>query len=313
MDYPQCKYESEQIIKRFVESSLIENRLRQAMDYSLDGGKRLRATITLAVLQQCQPGNWQLFKDSCIVSELVHTSSLVIDDLPAFDNADLRREKKCVHLIYGEGLAYLLSFTMVTEALLILHKQLPIMKEVYGKDIAFEQYEKQIANLVDNISSRKAIGGQLLSTFHTSGKTNMRDIKTGEIPKMSKEEICDILYKKTSSFFEIALVTGWTVGNGDVNKLPELRKLGDLLGLCYQIYDDFLDYDEDVNGDNFSHNYVYHRGLKAALVEYHEYEEQVRKLIKELNLECPVFDYFLEMLDKKITSAATDLRIYFEE
>nr|QBK87105.1 MAG: polyprenyl synthetase [Marseillevirus LCMAC201] len=312
MNYPECKELVNQIIKDYLVNTRYDTRIQSGMQYILDGGKRLRPALTLAVLEKLQPNTWYDLKQVCLVPEFIHSSSLVIDDLPAFDNAIKRRGKKCLHLTKGEGLAYLISFNLVTEALMIIHEQLPHLKKVYTVEEAYTQYEGQINNIIANISGTKALGGQLLSTFHTSGDTNLRDMKDG-CHKLSREEICDILYKKTSSFFEIALVIGWIVGHGDMDKIKDVEHIADLLGLCYQIYDDFLDYDEDVSSEHFSHNYVYHRGIDTAYKEYLEYQEQMTEGIIKLGLSCPMFDYVKIFMDNKVLEARKVLKEHKNE
>ncbi len=309
MNYPECKKLVNQIIKEYLVVSRCDTRIRSGMEYILDGGKRLRPVLTLAVLEKLQPDSWTDSKQVCLIAEFIHSSSLIIDDLPAFDNALQRRGKKCVHLVKGEGLAYLLSFNLVTEALLIVHKQLPQLKKVYPAEEAYQQYEEQLENIITNISGTKAISGQLLSTFHTSGNKNLRDMKDHPPPKLSRKEICDILYKKTSSFFEISIAIGWIVGHGDRTKIKDVEHVAKLLGLCYQIYDDFLDYNEDVSdSDHFSHNYVYHRGIDLAYEEYLEYQDEMTKKIIELGLSCPMFDYVKTFMNKKILNAKNTLK-----
>ena len=313
MNYPDCKELVNKIIEDYLVNTQYDTRMNSGMQYVLDSGKRLRPALTLAVLEKLQPTSWSDFRQVCLVPEFIHTSSLVIDDLPAFDNALHRRGKKCIHLAKGEGLAYLLSFNLVIEAMLIIHDQLPHLKKVYPTEEAYKQYEEQIHNIITNISGKKALGGQLLSTFHTTGDINLLDIKNKTLPKLSCEEICDILYKKTSSFFQISLVLGWIVGQGDMDKIKDVEHLADLLGLCYQIYDDFMDYHEDVSeSDHFSHNYVFHRGIDTAYEEYLGYQEELTKSIIELDLSCPMFDFVKSFMNKKIVEAKEALLPFFK-
>ncbi len=308
MNYPECKELVDTIIAEYLQDTVCDARISAGMGYILDGGKRLRPVLTLAVLEKLLPESWTDFQQVCLVPELIHSSSLVIDDLPAFDNALVRRGKQCVHLAKGEGLAYLLSFNLVTEAVMIVHKQLPHLKKAYPAEEAYRQYEEQIQNIITNISSKRAIGGQLLSTFHTNGDINLRDMTDIKPPQLSREGICDILLKKTSAFFEIALVVGWIVGHGDLERVKEVQELANMLGLCYQIYDDFLDYHEDVNSDHFSHNYVYHRGIDVSYQDFLEYNAKLTVLIENLGLCCPMFDYLQGFMDIKVSDAKSTLK-----
>lgn len=313
MNYYECKDIVEQIVADYITNLDSDPRIKSGMEYVLDGGKRLRPVLTLAILEKLIPNEWHTYKKVCLVPEFIHCSSLIIDDLPAFDNAETRRGKKCIHLEKDEGIAYLLSFNLVTEAVLLAHSQLPQLKENYPTEVAYQKYEEQLKNIILNISCKRAIGGQLLSTFHTAGETNLRNMTNVRPPKMTREEICDILYKKTSSFFDIAVVTGWIIGRGDLEKLDTVHKLANLLGLCYQIFDDFVDYHEDVNSSHFSHNYVYHRGLLTAMNEYEEYRQGLLNIINDLDLDCPVFNYIISYMDAKIADAVSTLKESVDE
>jgi len=310
MNYKEATEKVDNIIKEYLEEkkSNIDNRILSGMWYALDGGKRLRAIITLAIIEKLQCNNWEEYKKVCLIPEFIHTASLIIDDLPAFDNAKERRNKKCIHLTHGEGLAYLLSFSLVTESILILHENLQYLKQNYTHENAYKKCENQLLNLVTNISSRKALEGQLLSTFHTSGVCNLRDMKDDKPSLLTIPEIRDILCKKTSSFFEIAIVIGWISGNGDIDKLPELKKMSELLGICYQVYDDFIDYEQDVNiSGHFSHNYVYHCGIEESYSHYEQYSNELKEIINNLDLNCPIFDYILKFMNDGIIKAKNKL------
>ena len=303
MEYEQCKEIVNTLITEYLCNAKYDQRILEGMKYVLSGGKRLRSVLALAILEKKIPSYWKNYQQLCLVSEFIHCASLIIDDLPAFDNATMRRDQKCVHLVQGEGLAYLLSFNLVTESVLLVHNHLPILKEHHTTEKAYLLYEEQIKNVLTNISGKRALGGQLLSTFHTSGNINLRDIKTNVVNKLSREEICDILYKKTASFFEIPLILSWIIGNGDLDRLEDVKELSNLLGLCYQIYDDFVDYEEDVClSGHFSHNYVYHRGTKNAYRDFLSYYKKMEDKITLLGLDCPVFDYVKKFMYENISS-----------
>jgi geranylgeranyl pyrophosphate synthase len=232
---------------------------------------------------------------------------LVIVDLPAFDNARERRGRECIHISRGEGIAYILSLHLLTDSLAIANEQLSLFKKDFGAEEAYSRFEHYMSALLKNVSAGGAIGGQLLSTFHTTGTKNVAAINRAEVPKMSRLEICDILNKKTGTFFEIAVLSGWIAGRGDLERLPAVRRLSQLLGMCYQIYDDFLDYRQDTCGTHFSHNYVYHRGLTTAHSEFLEYHGQLQEQIKLLELECPTFDHFLQFTILNVSLARKTL------
>lgn len=306
MNVNKCRRTVEEILTEYFVQCNYDPRIKSAIEYVTKGGKRLRSMITIAVLEKCNC--LENYRQLCLIPEFIHTASLVIDDLPAFDNALVRREQACVHLEYGEGVAYLISFALVTESFKILQEHFDILQEEFTSEQIIQRCKEQIKLLTESIGAEKALAGQLLSTFHTHGTTNMREIYSRELLK--KEEICEILEKKTSSFFEIAFVVGWIFGGRDLANIPKVQELSRLCGLCYQIYDDFEDYSEDVlQNDHFSHNYVYHRGAEQAMIDYYSFREEMNKLISDLDLECPMLLWFGEYMDNKILSTS-NVNIY---
>ena len=301
MNVNKCQQTVDEILAEYFIECKYDPRIKSALEYVTTGGKRLRSMITLAILDKCNC--LENYRQLCLIPEFIHTASLVVDDLPAFDNATIRREQTCVHLEYGEGVAYLLSFALVTESFKILQEHIDQIQGGFTTEQTLQRYKEQIKLLTESIGVEKALAGQLLSTFHTHGITNMREIYSHEL--LSKEAICEILEKKTSSFFEIALVVGWIFGGRDLTNISKVQELSRVCGLCYQIYDDFEDYSEDVlQDDHFSHNYVYHRGAEQAMADYYSFREEMNNLISELDLECPVLTWFGEYMDNKILSTS---------
>lgn len=299
MNYSQHKILVDETIDNYLQESDADPRIVDGMRYVLKGGKRLRPILTLAILEKLSPETWNEYIKLCLVPEFIHCASLIIDDLPAFDDAKERRNQICVHIAKGEGIAYLLSFNLVTEAIILIQNHLGKLKRHYTEKDAYAKYETQLQYIIQNIGNKRALGGQLLSTYHTGGSVNVRDLEKPE--RLDHKLICDILYKKTSSFFEIAIVVGWIIGHGDLDKLDEIQRLSNLLGLCYQIYDDYIDYHEDTDdAAHFSHNYVYHRGIDQAATDFLVYKSELGVLINKLNLQCPVFDYIQNFMETSI-------------
>ena len=277
----EYKVKIDEIIGNYIKKCTYNKKIINAIEYVLYGGKRLRSSLTLSImdtlnsqqsqsLQSPQPQSQSLC-NVALVPEFIHTASLVIDDLPAFDNSSIRREQKCIHLKENEGIAYLVSFTLLTDSIMIINDQLPILKTMYPMEEAYKIYEIEMQNLLENMSASRAIDGQLLSTYH---------LNPNEV--LTTEEIYDILVKKTSSFFEISLITGWIFGGGSMSLLPKVKKCAELLGVCYQICDDFQDYNEDTD---ISHNYVKHVGKDQSHINLCKYKEELRTILVEIGLD----------------------------
>jgi geranylgeranyl diphosphate synthase, type II len=292
MNYEECKEYINSLLKDYLTSIDYDTRLKEGMIYILENGKRLRSIITLSILQQ-KLENWKDFEKVALIPEFVHTASLIIDDLPAFDNATHRRGNKCIHLVKGEGITYLLSFNLVTESLLILNDNLSKLKDMYGNE-AYSIYQNQIMNLVQNISAKKALEGQLLSTFNINEAT------------MTKVELLNLLSKKTSTFFEIAFVLPVFI-SGNLENIEKVKEVSNLLGICYQIYDDFMDYEEDTRHGNFSHNYVYHLGVFKAYDDFKMYLLQLKNGLMRLGIYNCVFEYIINFIEMTVNERKLNL------
>ncbi len=193
--------------------------IHEAMRYAIfAGGKRLRPVLCLAAAEACGGETADALAPACAV-ELMHTYSLVHDDLPAMDDDDLRRGRPTCHKVYGEGMAVLCGDALLTEAFLVL-SQAPVTKHYATRD--------HIAELAETGGSRKLIGGQVM------------DLE-GEGKKLTKKELVRIHEAKTAALLTTSLRLGAMTANATPAKLAALTKFGHNLGLAFQVIDDILD------------------------------------------------------------------------
>ncbi|GAA5131779.1 polyprenyl synthetase family protein [Luteolibacter yonseiensis] len=193
--------------------------IHAAMRYSVfAGGKRLRPVLCLAAAEACGGEVSNALAPACAV-ELMHTYSLVHDDLPAMDDDDLRRGRPTCHKVYGEGMAVLCGDALLTEAFIVLAKA-PATKR-YGT-------REFIAELAETGGSRKLIGGQVM------------DLE-GEGKKLTKRDLVRIHEAKTAALLTTSLRLGGMSANATPAKLDALTKFGYALGLAFQVIDDILD------------------------------------------------------------------------
>lgn len=193
--------------------------IHEAMRYTIfAGGKRLRPVLCLAAAEACGGETADALAPACAV-ELMHTYSLVHDDLPAMDDDDLRRGRPTCHKVYGEGMAVLCGDALLTEAFLVL-SQAPITRRYGTRDY--------IAELAETGGSRKLIGGQVM------------DLE-GEGKKLTKRELVRIHEAKTAALLTSSLRLGAMTANAKPAKLEELTRFGHNLGLAFQVIDDILD------------------------------------------------------------------------
>ena len=193
--------------------------IHKAMRYSVfAGGKRLRPILCLAAAEACGGDPAKAMAAACSV-EVLHTYSLVHDDLPCMDDDDLRRGRPTCHKVFGDGMAVLCGDALLTEAFLIL-AQTPGTPR-YKAD-AF------IKELALTSGSRHLIGGQVM------------DLE-GEGKDLSKAQLVLIHKAKTAALLTTSLRLGAMAVNATPAKLEALSTFGQCLGLAFQIIDDILD------------------------------------------------------------------------
>jgi geranylgeranyl diphosphate synthase type II len=193
--------------------------IHEAMRYAVfAGGKRLRPVLCLAAAEACGGLTADALAPACAV-ELMHTYSLVHDDLPAMDDDDLRRGRPTCHKVYGEGMAVLCGDALLTEAFLIL-SQTPATKRYGTRD--------HIAELAETGGSRKLIGGQVM------------DLE-GEGKKLTRRDLVRIHEAKTAALLTASLRLGAMTANATPARLAALTDFGRHLGLAFQVIDDILD------------------------------------------------------------------------
>jgi geranylgeranyl diphosphate synthase type II len=193
--------------------------IHKAMRHAVfSGGKRLRPVLCLAAAEACGGNPHDALAPACAV-ELMHTYSLVHDDLPAMDDDDLRRGRPTCHVVFGEGMAVLCGDALLTEAFLVLSRT-PATQRYHGTD--------HLVTLAQAGSSRQLIGGQVM------------DLE-GEGAKPSKRQLVRIHEAKTAALLRCALRLGAMTANATPARLSALDTFGLNLGLAFQVIDDILD------------------------------------------------------------------------
>ncbi|MFT3989886.1 MAG: polyprenyl synthetase family protein [Luteolibacter sp.] len=193
--------------------------IHQAMRYSVfAGGKRLRPILCIAAAEACGGSRLAAMPAACAV-ELLHTYSLVHDDLPSMDNDDLRRGKPTCHKVYGDGMAVLCGDALLTESFLVLART---------PDTPRYQIRDYLLELSTAGSSRQLIGGQVM------------DLE-GEGKKLNKNQLNLIHQTKTAALLTASIRLGAMTANASPIQLRSLTAFGQALGLAFQVIDDILD------------------------------------------------------------------------
>jgi geranylgeranyl diphosphate synthase type II len=193
--------------------------IHQAMRYAVfAGGKRLRPALCLAAAETCGGDPADALPAACAV-ELMHTYSLVHDDLPCMDDDDLRRGRPTCHKVFGEGLAVLCGDALLTEAFAILARARPTARHPV-RDL--------VADLAATGGSRQLIGGQVMD-LEAEGR------------RLDRRQLAAIHRAKTAALLTSSLRLGAMSANAAPAKLDALTRFGRALGLAFQVIDDILD------------------------------------------------------------------------
>ena len=193
--------------------------LFEAIEYSLlAGGKRLRPIFAFEFCRLCGR-DWHAAAPFAAAVEMIHTYSLIHDDLPSMDNDDFRRGRATNHKVYGEAMAILAGDALLTDAFAVASTaQLP-----EPADMAFA-----IGMLSECAGSLGMVGGQVLDIL-------------AESRECTEEDVLAIQDRKTGALISAACVLGTIAGGGSEEQVQAAAKFAAGLGLAFQIRDDMLD------------------------------------------------------------------------
>jgi len=216
----------EALLVTLPKTELFPEKIHQAMHYSIfAGGKRLRPILCLAAAEAMGKAYQPILPVACAL-EMLHTYSLIHDDLPAMDNDDYRRGKLTNHKVFGEGIAILAGDALLTSAFEILTR--------YGEE---HQENKAVWQVVREIASAAGtegmIGGQVADI--TSEGRNL-----AELP-LDQELLVYIHTHKTGALFRASLRAGALLTGANEEELNCLTIYAEKFGLAFQITDDLLD------------------------------------------------------------------------
>ncbi len=230
MDLKQYIAEKREAVDSFLHNYFKEQRkpsvLQEAMLYSLfAGGKRIRPVLALASYEACGGDPAEIVPYASTL-ELVHTYSLIHDDLPAMDNDDLRRGKPTNHKIYGEAMAILAGDALLTEAFSIL-SDASLSSSVKEADLLRALRETALASGLSGM-----VAGQAQDILSEKSEP---DNKTLEF----------IHLHKTASLIRASVMMGPILYGGSKDMSDALSEYGRNIGLAFQVIDDILDIEGD--------------------------------------------------------------------
>ena len=240
--------------------------MAQAMNYSVKaGGKRLRPMMILETLRMFG-GDEKFAYPFMAAMEMIHTHSLVHDDLPAIDNDDYRRGRLTTHKVYGEAMGVLSGVALLNYAYEVMFTAFDL-----GKD---EKSQARIIKALKIMSHKTGIYGML-------GGQSV-DVENDGKP-MSREMLDYIYENKTSALIQASMMTGAVLGGASPEEVSVIEKAAGNIGLAFQIQDDILDVTstaeelgKPIHSDEKNHKTTY-----VTLMGIQDASRQVAKLSEE--------------------------------
>ncbi|MBS4539982.1 polyprenyl synthetase family protein [Clostridium sp. D2Q-11] len=274
----------EELKKVFPKDNIPQEIILESMEYSLlAGGKRLRPIL---LLKSCElvNGNVQEAIPFAIAMEMIHTYSLIHDDLPAMDDDDYRRGNLTNHKVYGDGLAILAGDGLLNYAY-----------EIMLKTVIENKYSNKFIDAMNEIANSAGfngmIGGQVVDIISEN--------------KEISPKILDFIHlNKTSALIEASLVAGGIIGEANSQEIQLLRDYGKYIGVSFQIRDDILDIvgDQKILGkdigsdiDKEKSTYVSIHGMDKSIIDLETYRDKAIKIMSKFDKNKATF--FVELAD----------------
>jgi len=197
------------------------DKICEAMGYSLmAGGKRIRPVLCLAACEMFG-GSQETAMPTAVALEMIHTMSLIHDDLPAMDNDDLRRGKPTNHVIYGEDVAILAGDSLLSTSFEHVARE--------TKGVSAEKIVDVIARLGRSVGAEGLAGGQVM------------DLECEARPGTTLDDLKWIHIHKTGTLLQIAVAAGAILGGATPAEVEACEKFSFNIGLAFQVADDILD------------------------------------------------------------------------
>lgn len=246
----------------FVSFKDVPGVLKDSMEYMIfSDGKKIRPILAIATCESLGRPSDKVLPFACAI-EMIHTYSLIHDDLPSIDNDDLRRGKPTCHKVFGEAIAILAGDALLTEAFRVMSD------ERFTEGIR-PSIVKRIINEVAKASGAEGmVGGQVMDVLYDGAE--------------GSKSILDYIHMhKTTALIRASVRVGAIMAEAKRKELNQLTKYGECVGLAFQIVDDILDFegDEETVGkrlrkDKGKQTYVKHYGITTSKLK-------VEKLIEE--------------------------------
>ncbi|ABV62829.1 polyprenyl synthetase family protein [Bacillus pumilus] len=258
----------------YVQELTIPKDLKSSMLYSLKaGGKRLRPVLVLALLNAYGKNEEDGIPVGCAV-EMIHTYSLIHDDLPCMDDDDLRRGKPTNHKVYGEATAVLAGDALLTESFRLITSQL-------SSSVSADKKLRIVDELVKSAGALGMVGGQF-------------DDMEAEQKQVSLAELEYIHARKTGKLLTFSVAAGAMLAGASDDDIEKLREFSYHIGIAFQIRDDILDLEgseekigKRVGSDTANEKSTYPSllTLSGAKEKLDEHITRAKEIVSNLQLE----------------------------
>jgi geranylgeranyl diphosphate synthase type II len=259
---------------------------KELLNHIFQGGKRLRPMICLAMGKSFKK-NYQIL-DMALAIELIHNSSLIIDDLPCMDNDEYRRGIKTVHSKYGESTAIQIAIKLMMDAI----------NKIYGVIEVLPNKMTKIYEINSVIYKNLGRDGLPLGQY-----IDLSFLKDKMYTKINRKEHTDLIFKKTTTLFNLSFMLSYLLYVNDVNKISIMEKTSKWFGLAFQLYDDFLDINQDREAN--SPNFINQFGFQETLVLFNRSIEKTRKYLQLLDIDMAFFNELFKKLETSIPQNIT--------
>ena len=265
-------------------TTLGKSKVSDIIKYSVEGGKCIRGFIVKHIIETYTGSKTTLWEPITSI-ELIHSASLIIDDLPCMDNDDIRRGKPSTFCKFSEREAIMTSFYIVSESLRLLTNCLNNIKnELITNNIdienSFFSSNKQLDilnNVITNwceLLGKNLVVGQLLDL-----KENVEDLFN---LKLNLNDSKNIIFYKTCSLFMFSFIIGAVFSGQNNLNIEEFKEMGIHFGIMFQIMDDFKDIDQDKIEQ--STNYILENGIDKSILSYTDAKNKLEFLLKKNNI-----------------------------
>ena len=252
--------------------AITSSKIVKAMKYSLmAGGKRIRPVLCIAAAETVGGQSEDVFNAACAL-EMIHTYSLIHDDLPAMDNDDIRRGQPTCHVAFDEATAILAGDALLTLAFEVLS----------STEFVQDNHVRNWMNVIHTLSTAAGYKGMI--------EGQMQDM-AGEGHLLCLEDLENMHALKTGALIEASVTVGAILGKGSPDQIQQLKTYSKNIGLAFQVTDDLLDVEGDPNvmGKDAGSDQARSKSTYPALLGIEQSKQFAKKLV---NNALKALDYF---------------------